>query len=146
VPLLGCYHFPPSPLQFISLSCLTSVQCMIVLRISGAQNRRGLDQGSSAWDKRKHLTSIKTKHTYGLNLELALNLALKNIRPRIEVLACQKQAQLSHYQVRIILIVGKIFNHIIFASLKFICSYINFTSYYYLINYFVCNLFNLFQM
>jgi hypothetical protein len=31
-----------------------------------------------------------------LNLEPALILALTKIRPRIEVLACQKQAQSSH--------------------------------------------------
>jgi hypothetical protein len=31
-----------------------------------------------------------------LNLEPALILALKKIRPRIEALACQKQAQSSH--------------------------------------------------
>jgi hypothetical protein len=46
--------------------------------------------------KRKYLTSIDTKHRNRLNLEPALILALTKIRPPIEVLACQKQAQLSH--------------------------------------------------
>jgi hypothetical protein len=45
---------------------------------------------------RKHLTSIKMKHRNRSNLEPALILTLKKIRPPIEVLACQKQAQSSH--------------------------------------------------
>jgi hypothetical protein len=45
---------------------------------------------------RKHVTSIKTKNRNRLNLEPVLILALTKIRPRIEVLACQKQAQSSH--------------------------------------------------
>jgi hypothetical protein len=45
---------------------------------------------------RKRLTSTKTKHRNHLNLEPTLILALTMIRPRIEVLECQKQAQLSH--------------------------------------------------
>jgi hypothetical protein len=45
---------------------------------------------------RKHLTSIKPKHRKRLNLEPALIFALTKIRPRTEVLACQKQAQSSH--------------------------------------------------
>jgi hypothetical protein len=40
--------------------------------------------------------SLKTKHRNRLNLELALILALTKISPRIEVLACYKQAQSSH--------------------------------------------------
>jgi hypothetical protein len=48
------------------------------------------EQGFSA------LTSIKTKHRNRLNPEPALILALTMIRPRIEVLVCQKQAQSSH--------------------------------------------------
>jgi hypothetical protein len=52
------------------------------------------------------LTSIKTKHRNRF-LEPALILALAKIHPRIEVLACQKQAQSSHYQVRTILITDK---------------------------------------
>jgi hypothetical protein len=36
---------------------------------------------------------MKTEHRNRLNLELALLLALTKIRPRIEVLARQKQAQ-----------------------------------------------------
>jgi hypothetical protein len=44
----------------------------------------------------KLLLSIKTKHRNRLNLEPALILALTKICPRIEVLACQKQAQSSH--------------------------------------------------
>jgi hypothetical protein len=43
--------------------------------------------------KQKHLTSIKTKYRNRLNLQPALILALTKIRSRIEVLACQKQAQ-----------------------------------------------------
>jgi hypothetical protein len=42
------------------------------------------------------MTSIKMKHRNLLNLEQALILALTKIRPQIEVLACQKQAQSSH--------------------------------------------------
>jgi hypothetical protein len=42
------------------------------------------------------LTSIKTKHRNRLNPEPALILALTKIHPRIEVLACQKQAQSFH--------------------------------------------------
>jgi hypothetical protein len=45
---------------------------------------------SSSCDTRRHLTSIRTKHRNRLNLEPALILALTKIRPRIEVLACQK--------------------------------------------------------
>jgi hypothetical protein len=55
---------------------------------------------SLAWGTRRHfegmrkeLTSIKTIHRNLLNLEPALILASRKIRPRIEVLACQKQAQ-----------------------------------------------------
>jgi hypothetical protein len=44
----------------------------------------------------KAYTSIKMKHRNLLNLEPALILALTKIRPLIEVLACQKQAQSSH--------------------------------------------------
>jgi hypothetical protein len=62
---------------------------------------------------RKHLTSIKTKHRNRLNLEPALILALTKIRPRIEVLAFQKQVQSSHLQARTTLIMQKIFNDII---------------------------------
>jgi hypothetical protein len=46
-----------------------------------------------------------------LNLEPALILALTKIRPRTEVLECQKQAQSSHYQVRTTIIIDKIFNY-----------------------------------
>jgi hypothetical protein len=42
------------------------------------------------------LTLIKTKHRNRLNPESALILALTKIRPRIEELACRKQAQSSH--------------------------------------------------
>jgi hypothetical protein len=45
---------------------------------------------------RKHLTSIKTKHMSSLNLEPALIFALTKIPSRIDVLACQKQAQSFH--------------------------------------------------
>jgi hypothetical protein len=45
---------------------------------------------------RKHLTLIKTKHRNRLNLEPALILAPMKICRRIEVPACQKQAQSSH--------------------------------------------------
>jgi hypothetical protein len=48
------------------------------------------EQGFSA------LTSIKTKHRNRLNPESALIPALTKIRPRIEELACRKQAQSSH--------------------------------------------------
>jgi hypothetical protein len=51
---------------------------------------------SSTRGTRRHFTSIKTKHRNRLNLEPALILALRNIRPRIELLPCQKQAQSSH--------------------------------------------------
>jgi hypothetical protein len=60
---------------------------------------------------RKHLTSIEAKRKNRLNLELALILALMNILPWFDLLACQKQAQSSHWQVRTTLI-DKIFNHI----------------------------------
>jgi hypothetical protein len=40
----------------------------------------------------KHLTPIKTKDRYRLNLKPALNLLFTEIRFRTEVLACQKQA------------------------------------------------------
>jgi hypothetical protein len=43
----------------------------------------------------KYLTSIKTKHRNPLTLGPALILTLMKILPRIEVLACQKQAQSS---------------------------------------------------
>jgi hypothetical protein len=75
--------------------------------------------------KRKQLTSIKTKHRNRMNLEPALILALTKIRPRSEVLACQKQAQSSHQQVRSTLIIDK--NRMQnFALLKYHCSFINF--------------------
>jgi hypothetical protein len=45
-----------------------------------------------------------------MNLEPALILALTKIRPRIEVLACQKHLS---YEVRTTLIIDKIFNYII---------------------------------
>jgi hypothetical protein len=45
---------------------------------------------------KKKLTSIETKLSNRLNLGPALILALTKIRPRIGVLACQKQAQSSH--------------------------------------------------
>jgi hypothetical protein len=40
-----------------------------------------------------------------LNLERTIVLALTKIRPRIEVLACQKETASSHQQVRITLII-----------------------------------------
>jgi hypothetical protein len=52
-----------------------------------------LQQWSSTWSTRRHLTSIKTKHRNRFNLEPALILTFTKIRPRIEVLVCQKQAQ-----------------------------------------------------
>jgi hypothetical protein len=52
-----------------------------------------LDQWYSTWGTRNHLALVKTKHRNLLNLEPALILALTKIRPRIEGLACQKQAQ-----------------------------------------------------
>jgi hypothetical protein len=55
----------------------------------------------------------KTKHRNRMNLEPALILALMKIRPRTEVLACQKQDQSSHQKLRTILIIDKIFNRII---------------------------------
>jgi hypothetical protein len=45
---------------------------------------------------RKQLISIKTKHENRLNLEPALILAPKKISPRVEALACQKQARPFH--------------------------------------------------
>jgi hypothetical protein len=63
-------------------------------------------QWSSTWStrtprvKRKHLASFKTKHRNRLNLEPDVILALTNIGTRIEVLACQKRAQSSLYQVK----------------------------------------------
>jgi hypothetical protein len=59
-------------------------------------------QWSLAWvtlisgDMRKHVTSINVKHRNRLNFKPALVLALTQFRPRIEVLACQKQVQSSH--------------------------------------------------
>jgi hypothetical protein len=44
----------------------------------------------------KNEESIETKHGNRLNVGPALILALTKIRPRIEVLACQEQAQSSH--------------------------------------------------
>jgi hypothetical protein len=44
----------------------------------------------------EYLTSTKAKHLNRQNLEPALIFALTEIGPRIEVLACQKQAQPSH--------------------------------------------------
>jgi hypothetical protein len=65
-------------------------------------------------DVRKHVTLIKTKQRTRLNLEPALILTLTKIRPRTEVLACQKHAHSSHKQVRTTLITDKIdINHII---------------------------------
>jgi hypothetical protein len=55
-----------------------------------------LEQWSSTWGTRKHLTSIKMKHSNCLNHEQTLILTLAKIHPQIEVLACQKQAQSSH--------------------------------------------------
>jgi hypothetical protein len=46
----------------------------------------------------KNLTSMKTKHRNPLALEAVLVLAVAKIRPRIEALAYQKQAQSSHEQ------------------------------------------------
>jgi hypothetical protein len=60
--------------------------------------------------KRKQLSSIKTKHRNRFNLEPVLILTLTKILPQNEVLACQKQAQSSHSQVRTRLITDKIFN------------------------------------
>jgi hypothetical protein len=60
------------------------------------------DQWSATWGMstpggtRKHFTSIKTKHKNRLDLQPAMVLALRKIRPRIEVQTCQKQAQSSH--------------------------------------------------
>jgi hypothetical protein len=65
-------------------------------------NQISLDQWSSTCGtcipggKRTHITSIRSKHRNRLNLEPALIHALTKIRPRIEVLACQKQAQSSY--------------------------------------------------
>jgi hypothetical protein len=61
------------------------------------------EQRSSTWgprrhlrSRRKHLTADLTKHRNCLNLEPALILTLTKIRPPIEVLTYQKQAQSSH--------------------------------------------------
>jgi hypothetical protein len=51
---------------------------------------------------------MKMEHRNRLNLEPPLILALTKIRPRIEVLACHKQAQSSHYHVKTTLIIYKI--------------------------------------
>jgi hypothetical protein len=45
---------------------------------------------------RKHLTSIKTKHSKRLKLEQALILVLTKIRPQIEVMAYKKENLSSH--------------------------------------------------
>jgi hypothetical protein len=68
----------------------------------------------------KHLTSIKMKHRNCLNLEPALIPTLMKIHPWIDVLACKKQAQLSHYHIRTTLIIGKIFSHIILLCKNFL--------------------------
>jgi hypothetical protein len=86
-----------------------------------------------------------------LNPVLTLILALTNIRPRIEELACQKQAQLSKQQVRTTLITDKVFNNIILLCLNtfvplLLLLLLFLTRYYYLIHYSGCNLFNLFYM
>jgi hypothetical protein len=65
----------------------------------------------------KRLASIKLKHGNRLNFESALIHTLTKVRPRIEVLACQKQAQSS----QTILIIDKIFNHIILLFKKYLC-------------------------
>jgi hypothetical protein len=46
------------------------------------------------WVVRENILHQSKRNTWTLNLEPALILALTKIRPRIEVLACQKQAQL----------------------------------------------------
>jgi hypothetical protein len=61
---------------------------------------------------------VKTRHRNHFNLEPALIIILTKIRQRIEVLACQKQVQSSHYQVRTTFITDKIFNNIIL-----VCSF-----------------------
>jgi hypothetical protein len=58
--------------------------------------------------REKHLTLIKTKHGKEKNLESALILTLRNIRPQTEVLTCQKEAHSSRKQVRTTLIIYKI--------------------------------------
>jgi hypothetical protein len=61
-----------------------------------------LRQRSSTWgalpsgDKRKVLTTTKPKRSDRFDLESALIVAVRNIRPRAEVLACQKEAQSPH--------------------------------------------------
>jgi hypothetical protein len=57
-----------------------------------AREKRWPHQWSSTWGTRKHLTSIGTKHRHRSNLEPALIVALAKIRPRTEVLACQKSS------------------------------------------------------
>jgi hypothetical protein len=52
---------------------------------------RGTRAPSCTW---KQLTSVNQRNLW--YLEAALILSLTKIRPRTEVLACQKQAQLSH--------------------------------------------------
>jgi hypothetical protein len=65
------------------------------LYLSISYDRCCLEQWSATWGTRRHLTSITTKHRNRLNIEPALILTLTKIRPRTEVLACQKQAQSS---------------------------------------------------
>jgi hypothetical protein len=55
-----------------------------------------VQHSSSTWGPRKHLSSIKTKLSNRLNLESVMIFAFTKIRPRIDVLACQKQTRLSH--------------------------------------------------
>jgi hypothetical protein len=63
---------------------------------------RGGRSENILWSTRKH---IKTKHRNRLNLEPAMILALKKIGPRTDMLACQKQTQSYHQQVRTKLII-----------------------------------------
>jgi hypothetical protein len=61
-----------------------------IIKNSGLQPGVGVTMGVHEFisgDKRKHLTSIKTKHSKLMNIERALILALTKIGPGIEVLA-----------------------------------------------------------
>jgi hypothetical protein len=77
-----------------SYECVCPMPIIIPLNALRSCTAQGWYNRSLQWSlargARNHLTSIGTKHRNRLNLEAALILALTKIRPRIEVLACQK--------------------------------------------------------
>jgi hypothetical protein len=82
-----------------NITLLPLINTHIVCRTQGLQPVVRVPPGvreDILGDTLKHLTSIKTKHRIRMNFKPALILSLTKIRPGIQLLACQKQAQSSH--------------------------------------------------